>query len=488
MNAYLSKSKYLVALQCEKRLWLEVNRRDLLPPIPPVRQRVFDQGHEVGRLARGQFPEGILIDDTLPKWDDAVAATAAALDAGATTVFEPSFSFGDTIARADAMVKLSDGSFDLTEVKSTTGSKPEHVFDLAVQAWVYEGCGLRIAHAFLMHLNKKCRHPDLSNLFAVDDLTDGMRRHIAEVPANIARFKAVLDSEAEPARRLGSHCSSPYECSFFGYCSKLWNVPEPSVFNIPHLGAEKRDELIERGILGIEDIPADADIGSQGARFVQLHLSQSKKVDKPAIARWIEELAYPLWFIDFETDSPAVPRFEGLGPYGTVPFQFSLHVMHADGTVAEAPGYLHLDADDPRPGIAGALLEQIGPEGSLIAYNASFERRVIGQLATFLPPLAKRLQALQPRFADLLDVFRNHYIDPAFGGSNSIKRVLPVICPDLGYDGLEVRNGEEAQAIWSKLISSTDEAERSALAKGLRAYCGLDTFAMVRLFQFLKAL
>ena len=488
MAIHLSKSKYLVGLQCEKRLWLESNRRDLLPPIPPTRQRVFNQGHQVGQLAREQFPGGILIDENPMKWADAITATKAALDAGAATIFEPCFSFEDTIARADVLVKLSDGSFDLIEVKSTTGSKPEHVWDLAVQTWVYEGCGLRVAHASLMHLNKECRYPDLSNLFVIDDLTDETRKHIAELPANITRMKAVLNSKAEPMMRLGSRCSSPYECSFFVYCSKLWKLPEPSVFNIPHLGADKRDLLIEQGALAIEDLPADADIGTQGSRFVRLYLGKSKEIDRPAIARWIKNLSYPLWFLDFETDGPAIPRLEGLGPFGTIPFQFSLHVLEADGTVTEAPGYLHLTADDPRPCIAEALLEQIGDEGSLIAYNASFEKRVIGQLASFLPSLAKGLQALQPRFADLLDVFRNNYIDPAFGGSNSIKNVLPVICPDLGYAGLEVRNGEEAQAIWAKLISSTDEAERAGLAKGLRDYCGLDTLAMVRLFQFLTAL
>ncbi len=488
MSNHLSKSKYLVGLQCEKRLWLESNRRDLLPPIPPTRQRVFDQGHQVGQLAREQFPGGILIDENPMKWADAIVATKAALDTGATTIFEPCFAFEDTIARADVLVKFSDGSFDLIEVKSTTGSKPEHVWDLAVQTWVYEGCGLRIAHASLMHLNKECRYPDLSNLFAIDDLTEEMRKHITEVPGNIARMKAVLNSKAEPTIRLGSRCSSPYECSFFDYCSKLWKLPVPSVFNIPHLGADKRDLLIEAGALAIEDLPADADIGTQGSRFVRLYLSKSKEIDKLAIARWIKGLSYPLWFLDFETDGPAIPRLEGLGPFGTIPFQFSLHVLEADGRLTEAPGYLHLTADDPRPGIADALLEQIGREGTLVAYNASFEKRVIGQLASFLPSLAKGLQALQPRFADLLDVFRNHYIDPAFGGSNSIKNVLPVICPDLGYASLEVRNGEEAQAIWSKLISSTDEAERVALAKGLRAYCGLDTLAMVRLFQFLTDL
>jgi len=85
-------------------------------------------------------------------------------------------------------------------------------------------------------------------------------------------------------------------------------------------------------------------------------------------------------------------------------------------------------------------------------------------------------------------VFRNYYIDPLFSGSNSIKHVLPIICPDLGYSALSVRNGEEAQASWDRLVSTGDAQEKTRLANSLKEYCCLDTFAMVKLFQFLKEL
>jgi hypothetical protein len=299
-------------------------------------------------------------------------------------------------------------------------------------------------------------------------------------------MKDHLDMPNEPSVRLGSHCFSPYECPFFGYCSKLWPLPTPSIFDIPHLGAEDKDDLAARGILSLDAIPDDEPLGPQGERFVRLYKSGSKEIDVPSIRAWLSALHYPLYFLDFETDAPAIPWIEGFGPFGSVPFQFSLHILHEDGRFEEAPGFLHEDTTDPRSLIASALLGQIGPEGSLIAYNALFEKHVIGQLAVFLPLLAKSLQMLQGRFADLLDVFRKYYIDPAFKGSNSIKAVLPVICPDLSYSALEVDNGQDAQAAWARLISTPHLAEKTKLADALRAYCGLDTMAMVRLFQFLR--
>lgn len=484
----LSKSKYLVGHQCPKRLWLEANRRDLVPAQSPARERVFSQGHEVGRLARERFPGGILIEEDPLKWRIANDQTRQALDEGARILFEPCFLYDDTIARADVLRRNDDDSFDLIEVKSNTGPKPEHVLDLAVQTYVYEGSGVHISRAILMHLNNACRYPDLSNLFAQADLTSEMRLHLPEVLGNLAALKGTLDSREEPSVRLGKRCMNPYECPFWDYCARLWELPCPSVFDIPHLDADSRDALIERGVLSLDAVPADAVLGFQADRFLRLYRSRSKEIDFQGIRAWLGALRFPIYFLDFETDAPAIPWLPGIGPFGSIPFQFSLHVLHEDGKLDEAPGFLHEDRTDPRPLIAQALLDQIGEEGSIIAYNASFEKRVIGQLAEFLQRIAKPLQRLQPRFADLLDVFRKYYIDPAFKGSNSIKAVLPVICPELSYSALDVHNGEDAQVAWAKLIASTVPEERETLASALRSYCGLDTLAMVKLYEYLSNL
>jgi hypothetical protein len=488
MNITLSKSKYLVGTQCPKRLWLESHRRDLTPPVSPAQERVFSAGHEVGRLARERFPGGILIEEDPLRWRDAAVATKRALEAGAQILFEPCFFHADTISRADIMVRNTNGSFDVIEVKSNTGTKAVHVLDLAVQTFVYEGSGLRIRKACLMHLNSACRYPDLSDLFTTADLSVEVRAYFPEVPGTIAALKATLAMDEEPRIHLGSRCTNPYDCGFFEYCSKLWKLPSPSVFDIPHLSADKRDELIERGVLALDDIPPDATLGSQGERFLKLYREGRKEIDLAAIRAWLGGLRFPLYFLDFETDAPAIPRLSGLGPFGSIPFQFSLHILNEDGSVVEAEGFLHADSSDPRPAIAHALLEQIGSEGSIIAYNASFEKRVIGQLAELLPELKPALGSMQDRFADLLDVFRKHYIDPAFKGSNSIKAVLPVICPELSYTVLDVRNGEDAQVAWSELISTEDPARKASLSEALKRYCGLDTLAMVRLYQYLITL
>jgi len=473
-------------MQCPKRLWLETHRHDLLPEISPSLQRVFDVGHEVGRIARERFPGGILVEEDSAGWSEALAATSLAIANQASAIFEGYFQFDGTIARPDVLLRKEDGIYELVEVKSNTHSKPEHSWDLAIQSYVYKGCGLHIGRMLLMHLNSSCRYPDLSDLFTIEDLSRSVESKLKETPTYLHAFQEIIVSEKEPEERLGSKCFHPYNCPFFEYCSTLWSLPSASVFNIPHLAAEKRDDLIANGILSLEDIPGDYGLGAQGERFVRLSRAGEKEIDLQGIRSWLNGLEYPLYFLDFETDAPAIPRLEGLGPYGAFPFQFSLHVLDRDSPLSESSGYLHMGTSDPRPAVANALLEQVGSEGSLIAYNAPFEKRVIKELAEFIPVHREPLLATLPRFADLLDVFRKFYFDPAFGGSNSIKRVLPVLCPDLGYAGLEVADGKAAQSTWARLIATSDSDEKKRLAGALRVYCKLDTFAMVRIFQFLE--
>ena len=213
-----------------------------------------------------------------------------------------------------------------------------------------------------------------------------------------------------------------------------------------------------------------------------MYKRQEKRIDYKEIDSLLGSLIYPIHFLDFETDNPAIPRFAGMHPFERIPFQFSVHVLEKDGMLIHQE-FLHTDNTDPREAIAKSLVTDIRPIGSIVAYNASFEQGVIKELATTVPELSEPLLSFLPRFFDLLIVFRNHYKDPAFLGSNSIKSVLPVLVPELSYKDLQVRNGGDAQVTWNEMILEPDPVRKQELAQALREYCQLDTFAMVRLFQ-----
>jgi hypothetical protein len=89
---------------------------------------------------------------------------------------------------------------------------------------------------------------------------------------------------------------------------------------------------------------------------------------------------------------------------------------------------------------------------------------------------------------DQLVIFRQHYRHYGFGKSNSLKSVLPVIVPALSYQTLDVQNGAQAQVVWEEMIHCEDTAVKSRLAENLKAYCHLDTLAMVKIHQALAIL
>ncbi len=453
MAAYrhaLSKSRFVAGRQCIKRLYLETHHRDLAAEPSAAQQRIFDTGHRVGELACQEYPSGVLIEAGYNAIDKALADTEAALEAGERTLFEPAFLFRGVLVRVDILTRNEDETWDIIEVKSTTKVSDTHLADVAVQRYVISGSGLTVRGCYVMHLNRGCRYPDLSDLFTRSEVTQTVEVAFPDIAEQVEEFTRVLLEPAAPDISIGTHCTSPYTCPFKDHC---WSeVTEPSIFSIPRLNAIKTRE---------------------------------PRALWPAIAAELGELEYPMYFLDFETNAEAVPRLDDLGPYSPYPFQYSLHILHEGGELEHCE-YLHTDRNDPRRPLAEHLLSDIGSEGSLIAYNASFEKRVISSLAMTFPPYRKELRNFASRFFDLLPVFRDLYIDPAFGGSASIKRVLPVVVPELSYAGLDVQSGDVAQSAWWEMIETKDEARRGALAESLRAYCALDTLAMVRLYQRLK--
>lgn len=126
--------------------------------------------------------------------------------------------------------------------------------------------------------------------------------------------------------------------------------------------------------------------------------------------------------------------------------------------------------------------------GSVIVYHAAFERSILSDLAKVFPHYAPQLQSIVSRLWDQLEIFKNYYSHPGFGGSNSIKKVLPILVPFLNYGDLEVQKGDEAQAAWELMINTTNEVEKSQFSEGLKAYCKMDTFAMVEIHKVLESI
>ena len=481
MAPRLTKTKYLSAQQCHKRVWYEIWRPHLLAPPTLSQRRIMDQGTDVGELARRRFPHGVLISTFGQK---SLADTDEALRQGATCLFEPAFLYDNVLVRCDILRRRDDGAWEIIEVKSSTRVKPYHVDDLSIQRYVVQGSGLPVAAVKLMHINsKECVYPDLGNFFAIADVTPEVDAATIHLAANLKAIRAALSRKQEPPIPIGPHCDHPFTCPLKRLCWR--HVPAESIFTIPRLSDDKVAELVARNILHIRDVPADFPLTPAQRAYVDMLRSGRAEICVDGVRELLSRLERPIHFLDFETMAFAVPRFDGMRPYQGAPFQYSCHVLHRNGRLGHRE-YLHADESDPRTAVARELVKHIGPAGSVVVYNAGFERMVLTDLAEAVPEVAAELHSIAARLWDQRDVFRLYYSHPGFLASTSIKRVLPVVVPGLSYADLAIQHGDDAQVVWSEMIACQDEAAKAKMAADLRDYCQLDTYAMVEIQRVLE--
>ncbi len=486
----LSKSRYLSGDQCHLRLWYDSYERDLAPPPDASLQAVFDTGHEVGRLACERHPGGHYVAHDYRHVRDALEETRRVIEAGtASVLFEPAFRHEGVLVRVDILERLPGGGWRLGEVKSTAELKSVHVPDVAVQLWVLRGAGLDVREAAVVTLNSDYVYDgvrlDLDALFQNHSVTDEAEALQETVYARVREMLDMLGGPVAPAIAPGEHCFTPYDCPYYAHCTRDVVWPDHGIGELPFLHASRRSRLEEEGIEEIRDIPSEFPLTSLQT-IVRQAVQEQRAIVRGDIASELARLAPPAHYLDFETFKPAIPRYAGTHPFQTIPFQFSVHTERAEASL-EHTDYLHEYDDDPRPYVVERLIGAVGTEGSICTYS-HYERTMLNALAVAVPDRAEELTAISGRLFDLLPVIRKRYYHPEFRGSFSIKNVLPVLVPGMGYGDLEVSDGRTASAQYMQALRSTDRRERQQTFDDLRAYCERDTLAMVRLRQALGAI
>jgi hypothetical protein len=484
----LSKSRYLAGLQCHLRLWYQCYARDLAPEVSPSQQAVFDTGHEVGRLATGLYPGGVLIAEDHLHHDEAVQSTIKAMQNPAVeAIYEAAFFYDDVRIRVDILERTEEASWNLVEVKSSTSVKDVYYPDIAVQHYVLEGCGLSISRTGILHINNQYVYDglrlDLNALFAFKDLTDQVKAMQPEIPDHLAALKTMLANSDAPDIKPSRHCSRPYDCEFWDHCTK--DMPEFWVFDINGIAHTRLDELARLGIEKISDIPETFPLGEIQNRIRTSVIDQQDFISDD-LKTELDKMQFPIHFLDFETVAPAVPRYAGTRPYQTIPFQWSDHILDEDGRLVHRE-YLCSEDKDPREEFTRALLNALETAGSIVIYTR-YETGVLNSLIAHFPQYAEKLQSFIERFIDLHAIIRNNYYHPKFYGSFSLKHVLPALLPEMTYDKLSIQDGIQAALEYLRMIdSSTASEEKDRIRKDLLTYCGQDTLAMVKIREVLLA-
>jgi len=464
----LTKTKYLHYLEAPMHLWAE--EHDWLEGEGPSMfgQHIMKQGIAVQGMAQEFL--SCKIEQEYPE---------------AEISFETVLTDDQYYARLDAAVHFPDEDvWDIYEIKSGSSIRKEHLLDAAFQRLV-AAANLNVRHTFILHINKQYRRDgevDLDELFVVENVDQEIRDIYEEL--RISREQALRVAKAASPDGIPT-CLKPRDCP----CPQLCHpkLPDHPIYNLPRIGKKAR-ELKAAGILAIEDIPADFKLSGMQAKHAEVVKRGKPEIDIAGVKAALDEMVYPLHFLDYETYNPAVPWYDGYAPYQHMVFQYSLHVYQSPGAEAVHYECLATEKEDPALGLAADLLEKINLEtGSVVVWNKSFEAGRNREMAALHPQFAAGLHSINERIFDLMEVFsKGSYVHPGFHGSASIKNVLPVMVPDLSYEGLAVPNGPTALLKWVAMMSGElGEAEFEQTRQDLLAYCQLDTWAMVRIWQVL---
>ncbi len=465
----LSKTDFLLFLEAPMHLWaakhdqldaLSVSQHDL---------HLREQGIEIELVARD-----FLQNHFLPAW----AGLELSVE---TTVTDRHFK-----ARLDALVYDSAAQvYDLYEIKSATSVKKEHLVDVAFQRLIAE-TNFPVRHTYLVHVNKDYTRTgplEISEMFQVVKVDEKVADVLAETRVAREAAWAVVTRETPDGIE---DCLKPNGCP----CSHLCHpgLPNYPIYDLPRLNQTKARQLKSDGVVSIQDIPEDFQLTGNQRAHAEVVWSGQPRINRKAIREALARLEYPLYFLDYETFAPAIPEYDGYRPYQHLVFQYSLHVFQHPDAQPDHHEFLAPHPGDPAKPLLEHLLPRIGTHGSVIVWNKPFEATRNREMAERYPEYADRLIQINARIFDLMEIFKQGlYTHPDFHGSASIKNVLPVLVPDLSYDGLSIPKGDDAMMAWVEITKghlSPEEIETTRQA--MLEYCALDTLAMVRIWQVLE--
>ena len=486
----LSKSLYIRGLQCEKSLWLKKKMPEVLQAPDDGAQAVFDTGTSVGELACELFSGGERIEYT-GDFGSQMAKTKELMEHGTKVVYETTFCFDGILVMVDILCVGDDGLV-INEVKSSTSVKEVYIDDAAIQYYVISSLGYKVSAVNIIHIDNsyvRGEKLELEKFFHAEDVTEQVKQKQADIPQNLSKFDEILSKDTEPEVDIGPQCSDPYTCDAWGYCwREQRGMPEYSIFDISGLRNKKKFELYKSGVVKFEDIKELDKFNVSQQIQIRSELSGEQIIDKEAIKEFLETLSYPLYHLDFETFQQAVPEFVGLSPYEQIPFQFSIHKDDGKGNLEHFEFLAEVGAD-PRYELALNLIKFIPQDACVLAYNMSFEKRVIRRLAANYLLISNELMAIHDNIKDLMAPFASKsYYHPKMRGSYSIKYVLPALVPEFesAYKDLNlIHHGGEAMQAY-EAMAYMPAKERNVYKKALLAYCKLDTLAMVKVLEKLR--
>lgn len=500
-NPYISKTEFLNYLTCPGYAWCARHQKDLLPPWDEGSLRRMRDGQRVENLAVETLPPGFTIHTRESREGD--RQTRAAIAAGEDVLYQAT-ALAETglVARADALIRTGNG-WHLIEIKSSSidpesikpASIKKHINDLTFQTIAFRQAGIHIEKSSLLMLNRTYRRNGQilpEDLFVMVDATAEVRKAQSTVQANIEDAMETLLDSRNPAECNCHRKTRANRCDLFSHFHP--HIPERNtIYNIASIQRGALLPALDRGAMMIVDWPDDIALSVKQRRQVELARTGSGSVQPEELSSFLNQMATPLWYLDYETFQNSIPRWEGYAPHQQITFQYSLHKWSDNGEPEHFEYLAESAVDDPTGPLLQHLMQHLDDTGSVVVWNKSFERGRNIEMAQRYPEYANFLEDVNRRMVDLADAVKHGWWEsPDFQGSWSLKQVLPVAAPELDYKNLKIGDGGTASERWMQAVldspGALSDTERDEVLHALRVYCAQDTIAMHRIRDYMLGL
>lgn len=484
----LTKSNYLLGLQCSKLLHVKVHDRDRIPDPDDLAQHRFRTGDLVEELAKTLFAGGV--DLRREDFEENLRVTKEAI-LKRVTLFEPGFKFGQLFSRADVLVPAGDDEWDIIEIKSATKVKEVNLHDVSFQKYVYEKCGLKIRKCFLMHINKDYSRrgkiePD--KLFSMTNITEDVKLVSQGMEDRILGMLEIINNPVEPAYEIGEHCSNPYECPIKKEC---WaDLPGG---NILEYYRSYPIQCFQLGNFGRVLIDKISDFYLENYKPYQKQVLAKKggaNFEKEVLLNFFDGIEYPVYYLDIQTANPAIPPYDGMKPYQRFPFIFHIKKQTGPRAKAEDISFVADGLVDSRQILLKILRSSLENSGTILVYDKNKETSILRSLAWDHPSFKSWIQdGVISRIIDLWAVFENfHYFDVESVLANTIKYNIPKITEMLEHSDLEIKNGEYVGTLFERMIydDSISSEEKKAIRDELMDIASKNVSSMVHILEVLR--
>ncbi|MEF9892485.1 DUF2779 domain-containing protein [Anaerorhabdus sp.] len=282
-------------------------------------------------------------------------------------------------------------------------------------------------------------------------------------------------------------CTKKNKCRFYETCfPDEAQIPNDSILTL--VSSQYKYEMFEDGVDSLKDAIPEKIEGSR-QQYAQIMASKmgGLYVDEISLRTWMKKIKMPITFLDFEWETYAIPPYKGMKPYDVLPFEYSIHILHEDGEIEHKE---YLGTKDCRLKLVENLISDIPSTGTLIAFNAEGAEKIrLKEMASQFPQYAKNLMDLYTRMMDLSFPFALGTVyDVRMRGYYSLKVIMSFMENQTGYHDLDIHQGMDAVFQWRLLDKEIDEVDPDEIREHLSAYCSMDTYAMVVVFNWLKSL